>query len=93
MAPGKIQLLSKELHDINTCAVLFCVCECLLYFVFMSVLPGIFYGREGDITVWAKVQCTVLWLDANPKELDVLGGVCPDKRVFLHTGSKVTTTA
>ncbi|TNN78372.1 hypothetical protein EYF80_011356 [Liparis tanakae] len=51
-----------------------------------SSSPGIPYGHQGDITVWTELQDTVLRLDADPTELDVLRRVCAHTRVLLHTG-------
>lgn len=45
--------------------------------------PGIAHGRQSDITVWTEFQDTMLCLDPNPKELDVLGRVCTNTSVLL----------
>lgn len=48
--------------------------------------PGIPYGHQGDITIWAELQDAVLRLDPDPKQLDVLRRVRTHTRVLLHTG-------
>lgn len=51
-----------------------------------SSSPGIPYGYQGDITIWAELQYTVLRLDTDPKQLDVLRRVCTHTSVLLHRG-------
>lgn len=48
--------------------------------------PGIPDGHQGDITVWAKLQYTVLWLDSYSKELNILRCICTHTCVILEKG-------
>ena len=50
--------------------------------------PGILHWREGDITIWADLQNTMLRLDADTEELDVLRRVGTHTCVLLHTGGR-----
>lgn len=53
-----------------------------------SSSPGIPYGRQGDVTIWAELQDAVLRLDPDPEELDVLRRVRAHTCVLLHTGGE-----
>lgn len=48
--------------------------------------PGVPYGHQGYISVWAQLQDAVFRLDSDPEQLDVLRRVGAHTRVILHTG-------
>ncbi len=50
--------------------------------------PGVPYGHQGDITIWAELQDAVLWLYPDSKQLDVLRRVGAHTRVLLQAGGR-----